>query len=239
MNPEVSDETLHAFVDNELEHAERESLLADIQADPELARRVGTVRHLRDLVKLAYAEPPMPQRATRRAPGVSAWQAAVASLVLGAGLVGGWSLRGMETAPGASATRVAALHPVSLAQAPDPNRIMLHLDSGAPERMRAALDQAERLLDAAEKEGRAMELEVIANSHGLTLLRSDRSPYAERVVRMQQRHANLYWVACGQSVARFTQEGQKVELLPAVRKAPTAIGEIVHRLQQGWTYIRV
>jgi intracellular sulfur oxidation DsrE/DsrF family protein len=56
---------------------------------------------------------------------------------------------------------------------------------------------------------------------------------------MQQRHANLHWVACGQSLARFTSEGQKVELLPATRTAPTAIGEIVTRLQEGWTYVRV
>jgi hypothetical protein len=35
--------------------------------------------------------------------------------------------------------------PVSLAREADPNRIMLHLDSAAPERMQAALDQAERL----------------------------------------------------------------------------------------------
>jgi hypothetical protein len=30
-----------------------------------------------------------------------------------------------------------------------------------------------------------------------------------------------------------------VELLPTARAAPTAIGEIVTRLQQGWTYVRV
>jgi intracellular sulfur oxidation DsrE/DsrF family protein len=59
------------------------------------------------------------------------------------------------------------------------------------------------------------------------------------MARMQQRHANLHWVACGQSLARFTSEGQKVELLPATRTAPTAIGEIVTRLQEGWTYVRV
>jgi intracellular sulfur oxidation DsrE/DsrF family protein len=71
------------------------------------------------------------------------------------------------------------------------------------------------------------------------LMRAGVSPHADRIARMTQRHANLQWVACSQTIARFTGEGQKVELLPIARAAPTAVGEIVTRLQQGWTYVRV
>ena len=39
--------------------------------------------------------------------------------------------------------------------------------------------------------------------------------------------------------AQNTTGVQAVELLPAIRMAPTAIGEIISRLQQGWTYVRV
>jgi hypothetical protein len=59
------------------------------------------------------------------------------------------------------------------------------------------------------------------------------------MARMKQRYANLNWIACGQSIARFVSDGEKVVLLPATQTAPTAIGEIVTRLQQGWTYVRV
>ena len=128
---------------------------------------------------------------------------------------------------------------VSLAREADPHRVMLHLDSAAPERMEAALDRAEQLLDEAEREGRAMQLEIVANSHGINLMRAGVSPHAARMAQMTQRHANLHWVACSQTIARFTGEGQHVELLPTARAAPTAIGEIVTRLQQGWTYVRV
>ena len=65
-----------------------------------------------------------------------------------------------------------AYQAVSLAREADPNRVMLHLDSAAPAKMQAVLDQAERLLDEAEQQGRAMQLEVIANSRGLNLLRA-------------------------------------------------------------------
>ena len=242
MNPSVSDETLHAFVDGELDVEDREVLTARMQTDTELARRVCAVRMLRDMVKLAYAEPPaaatqhtvrLRERIVRRC--------ALGCVVLFAGLIVGWMLRGMENPVMATLAPVlhdTALQPVSLAREPDPNRILLHLDSSKPERMRGALDQADRLLTEADRKGRPMQLEIVANSYGLDLLRAG-NPYAERIERIGRRHANVQWVACSQTIARLNSQGQTVTLLPAARTAPTAIGEIVTRLQQGWTYIRV
>jgi intracellular sulfur oxidation DsrE/DsrF family protein len=138
----------------------------------------------------------------------------------------------------APAAHDAAFQPVSLAREPDPTRILLHLDSGKPERMEAALDHADRLLVEAERQGRRMQLEIVANSYGLDLLRAG-NPYADRIERMRQRHANVQWVACNQTIARLNSLGAAITLLPAARIAPSAIGEIVTRLQQGWTYVRV
>ena len=58
MNPVVSDETLHAFVDGELDVAESETLIARMRDDKELAQRVCALRSLQSMVRLAYAEPP-------------------------------------------------------------------------------------------------------------------------------------------------------------------------------------
>lgn len=244
MNPDVSDETLHALVDGELDVSESELLIARMREDTQLAQRVCALRSLQSMVRLAYAEPPAPtDRASRAAPRRQfTRRCAVGCLVLLAGLSAGWALRGLESqavATAAPAPVSAGYQAVSLMPAADPNRVLLHLDSAAPEKMQAVLDQAERLLDEAERQGRMMQLEIIANSRGVDLLRAGVSPYAARMAHMKRRHANLNWVACGQSLARFASEGQKVELLPTTRTAPTAIGEIVSRLQQGWTYIRV
>jgi intracellular sulfur oxidation DsrE/DsrF family protein len=243
MTTVVSDETLHAFVDGELDVAESETLIARIRDDKELAQRVCALRTLQSMVRLAYAEPPVAAgRELRPAPRRQFMQrCAYGCLVLVAGLSGGWALRGLE--PQAVAAVPVAVQSgfqaVSLTQAADPNRVMLHLDSAAPDKMLAVLDQAEHLLDEAERQGRAMQLEIIANSRGIDLLRAGVSPHAARMARMTQRHANLNWVACSQSIARFAGEGEKVILLPATQTAPTAIGEIITRLQQGWTYVRV
>lgn len=243
MNPVVSDEILHAFVDGELDVDDSEKLIARMREDAELTQRVCTLRSLQNMVRLAYAEPPV--SVGRTPPAVPRRQlmqrCAYGCLILVAGLSGGWALRSLEfqAVAGVPAPVIGGFQAVSLTREADPNRVMLHLDSAAPERMQAALDQAERLLDEAEREGRAMQVEIVANSQGINLMRAGVSPHAARMARMTRRHANLQWVACSQTIARFTGEGQKVELLPAARTAPTAIGEIVTRLQQGWTYVRV
>jgi intracellular sulfur oxidation DsrE/DsrF family protein len=243
MKAVVSDETLHAFIDGELDVAESQAFIARMRQDRELAQRVCTLRNLQSMVRLAYAEPPVAvARSQRAAPRRQFMKrSALAGLLLFVGLSGGWALRGLEPQAMASlpAVPLEGYQPVSLTGAADPNRVLLHLDSDAPDKMRAVLDQAEQLLVTAERQGRAMQLEIIANSRGIDLLRAGVSPHAARMARMSQRHANLQWVACGQSIARFSKEGQKVELLPATQTAPTAIGEIVTRLQQGWTYVRV
>lgn len=244
MNTVVSDETLHAFVDGQLDVADSEALIARLRSDPPLAQRVCGLRGLQSMVRLAYAEPPQAAsalpRPSRSQPRLQ--RCAVGCLVLLAGLIAGWSLRGGVEAEALAQTPLTALdgyQPVSLAHQPDPNRIVLHLDSDDPTRMAAVLDRAEMLLDEADQQGRTIELEVVANSHGINLMRAGVSPHAARIARMTQRHANLHLVACSQTIARYTGQGQKVELLPVAQAAPTAIGEIVSRLQQGWTYVKV
>lgn len=241
MNQSVSDETLHAFVDGELDVAESEKLIAGMRENEALAQRVCNLRSLKSMVQLAYALPPHAGSA-KGGEGKPAFRRVVrrcayACLILMVGLGAGWSLRGLETsAPLASWERTNA---VTLAAQADPGKVLLHIDNSAPDKMLDVLDEAERYLNQAEAQGRAMQLEILANSRGLDLLRAGYSPHAERIAQMRQRHANLHFIACGQSVARFTAEGERVVLLPAAQTAPTAIGEIVTRLQEGWTYVRI
>jgi intracellular sulfur oxidation DsrE/DsrF family protein len=206
-----------------------------------LAQRVCKLRSLKSMVQLAYAVPPHaggPQAGEGRwAPHRMLQRCAYACLTLVVGLVAGWSLRGLEAA--APLTSWERANAVTLVTQADPGKVLLHIDNSAPDKMLDVLDKAETYLNQAEAQGRAMQLEILANSRGLDLLRAGSSPHAERIAKMRQRHANLQFIACGQSVARFAAEGERVVLLPAAQTAPTAIGEIVTRLQQGWTYVRI
>lgn len=240
MNPVVSDETLNAFIDGELDAAESERLIAQMRDDPALSQRVNELRTLQSMLAVAYAAPPRSAGTGAVAPRRKRLQRyALAAAVLVAGFGTGWVLRGVETPGQSTVLPGAAITLARLTAEADPGKVLLHIDSAAPGRMQAVLDQAERLLDEAERQGRTMQIEVVANSRGLDLLRAGVSPHAGRIAELRARHAGLQFVACGQTLARFRSEGQQVELLPAIRTAPTAISEIVTRLQQGWTYVRV
>jgi hypothetical protein len=94
--------------------------------------------------------------------------------------------------------------------------------------------RADRLLAQRGASGR---VEIVANSFGLNLLRADVTLLAGREA-MARQHANLSFVACGQTVARLKQEGVKVDLLPVVHTATSAINEITTRMGQGWVYVK-
>lgn len=242
MDDPISDETLNALVDGELEAAEAERIHARMAQDEALAARVCALQGLKAMVRQAYPE--MAAETRRYAGGRRAWlsQALAASVLLLAGLGGGWWLAGsgLTSAPAAGyGSEVARLHPVQASAGPRVDRILLHLDSNQPEHYRRTLDQAEALIKLAREEQVSLRLEILVNSDGLDLVRADRSPHVERVLNMARAHDNLRFVACNNTIQRVRRAGQRVVLVPEVEVAPSAIGEIVDRLRDGWSYIKI
>jgi len=243
MQETLTPEYINAFVDGELAADERARVMARLESDPEFKMRACELRSLKDLVKGAYAEvPAAPARSDGKQTGGRFQpvlkQALAAGLLLALGLGGGWLARdrvGMEPGYAQLPGLPAGYQVVALAEKVDAGKVLLHLDSGDPKRISAVLDVAERLLAERGSSGR---VEIVANSFGLNLLRADVTPLAGRIEDMAQRHANLGFVACGQTVARLRREGVKVELLPVAHTATSAINEIMARMGQGWVYVK-
>jgi intracellular sulfur oxidation DsrE/DsrF family protein len=240
MKVPITDETVNAFVDQQLTPGEMEEVFEAVRQDAELAQRICAVRQLKSMVKHAYdgIEPSRPaQWSAAHSRGI---QALAAALLLGLGGLIGWSLHPSagNILPAALAQGGEVMHASLHGELKD-NRIILHLDSDKPERMAAVLDYADQILDNARKQGVDAKLEIVANSYGLNLLRAGYTPYLDRINALAKKHANLSFIACGQTVARFKREGQEVTLIKQARVAPSAIGEVVSKLKAGWTYIRV
>jgi len=237
MKMPITDETLNAFVDQQLTPGEMGEIFEAVKQDPELAQRSCELRQLKSMVKHAYdgIEPSQPVRVARS----RSVQALAAALLLGVGGLVGWSMHPVGSIiPPALAQNSELMHASLQGEAKD-NRIILHLDSDKPDRMAAVLDYADQILDNAKKQGVEARLEIVANSYGLNLLRSGYTPYLDRINALSKKHANLSFIACGQTVARFKREGQNVSLIQQAKVAPSAIGEVVSKLKEGWTYIRV
>ena len=225
---EFSDERLNAFVDNELGAQEREEILAAAAVDAELGQRLCALRASKELVSHAYGRVP----AVRHKPGrrVSLWSGALAaSIALVAGVLIGW--QGHRASAGGA-------EPLAWAGslfAPQPARVLIHLDSSQVDRMEEALDMTEAYL---AKAGRA-KVELVVNNSGLDLLREETTPHAARIAELARRHELLAFVACGHAIARYRNAGLDVTLVPEARVERTAVEHILDRVRQGWTYLKI
>jgi intracellular sulfur oxidation DsrE/DsrF family protein len=203
--------------------------------DGDLRGRVCQLWQVKEMLRGAYPEPEAPSAPPLRRP--SRWQrwghALAAAVVLCVGTVAGWFAHGDAGA----AAHVGGLQ--LYARQMDEGKVILHLSSAAPDRLKTALDEADELSRSNDRSGHPMQVEVLANGDGLSLMRSDVSPYAERIAALKRAHPNLKFIACNNAMEMLRLSGVEVMLLPEVSVAPSAIDEIMMRLQQGWAYVRV
>lgn len=224
MKTEISDAELNAFVDDELDSADRQRVLAAVAADGELAQRTCAMRLAKEQLRLAYAELPA---TSWRSPRPRPWRAFALTLMLVGAALAGWIARDQTTTTETLISRGDSAH------------VILHLAAWDAERARNALDDAEGLLRAARDSGRPIAVELVANRSGLDLLRSDVSPHAQRIAALRDAHPNFELIACGQTVERLRERGIEVRLLPGTRIAGSALDQIVSRMGQGWSYVRI
>jgi len=232
----VSREMQNAFVDGELDAAEWTAMLERIGTDVALRHEICELRTTKDMVRGAYGG--VAPRACRVAGpgGWRGWRGWGIAATLVACVGAGWLAHALVDAgrvPAGVPSGAVALRAV------EADRILVHVSSGQRESMQSALDEVEGLLRSARASGRTVEVEIVANSGGLDLLRSDASPYRLRVAALRGAYPNLTFFACNQAIERLRERGVMVELLPGVHVAPSALDQVVKRLHAGWIYIRV
>ncbi|MFV1997241.1 MAG: hypothetical protein ACC641_04435 [Acidiferrobacterales bacterium] len=241
----ISDELLNSLIDDQLDAEDREQIFAQIAKDPALNKRVCELRSCRELVQLAYRNvPPAPIRSKAlsathpRNPWISG---IAASVLVGVGVLIGTQLNITQTggevpiavSNDAAATRVAVS---SIAT----TKVLFHLNSGDPEVGREALDELEGVLNYYESTGEKAIIELITNGGGIDLLRSDTSPFADRVLAMQKRYPNLTFITCQNTIDRLKRErGITAKLLPGIVVIDSGVAQIMRRQQEGWAYIQV
>ncbi|HEC11847.1 MAG TPA: hypothetical protein ENI80_01100 [Acidiferrobacteraceae bacterium] len=236
-----SDEFLNAFIDNQLTPEEKSDAFVAISQDESLNRRVCELRKVRDLVQLACTAPPPPpiHGASERC---GLWSRigfrSIAASILGLGIAIGWVLH--TTTPHQIAPTG---HQVSALTSPLPAKgikVLLHLNSGDPERMNELLDEAESLLKFYKKTNQIARVEIITNGGGINLLRADTSPDPARIKRLYRDWNNLAFVACQNTIDRLEREQNiNLVLLPEAVVIDSAVAQIMRRQLQGWAYIQV
>lgn len=227
----ISEEMQSAFVDGELDRAEWSRVAAQAQQDDSLRADLCGLRTVKDLVQGAYA--PAPQQ-RRQATSGARWAAIAALCMICAGA--GWLARS-SWGPGSDDVEAALVSGATL-RSVSAERVLVHFSSPRREALATALEEIEDLLRAARRDGRRLRIEILANSGGLDLLRAGISPFPERVAMLRSAYPELTLVACNQTIERLREKGIEARLLPGVSVAPSALDQVVRRLQSGWAYVR-
>ncbi|MEK6771522.1 MAG: hypothetical protein AABY62_07785 [Pseudomonadota bacterium] len=239
-------ETLNAYLDGELDPAQSARLELRLRGDLALRRHLLELRRVRELVSTSL---PDEIPAAIRRQGLSrgarlALQAIAAGVLLVVGVV-----MGLNWHPAANDDLLALLpkdaqtiRPSHLDLRTPANevRAIFHVTSDDPEKVRSTLKHVEKLVRAYSGTQKRLHVELVANAEGLNLLRVGKSPAAEQVAYIQKQYGNVKFLACGKTIERVQAEkGVRVKLLPNVEVASSALDQIILRLRQGWTYIRV
>ena len=223
------DATLTAYIDGELDAARQNAVLAAMEHDKNLSERVCSLRRTKDWMRTGFGSATPPPRDLPRR-GIP-WR------LLRGGLAASIMLMAIGIGGGLLGYVYAERDTTTVADASDPNRVVLHIDDSDPEHFGLLLDYTENFLQ--ENRDKGVQVEVVANSSGLDLLRANHSPYERRVRELSEKYSNLQFIACMNAIRNLKRAGDDITLIDDVHTGETAVDHIVKRLQQGWTYKKV
>jgi intracellular sulfur oxidation DsrE/DsrF family protein len=239
---QYSDEHLNAFIDDQLDKAEKAEILDAVRHDAELSQRICKLQKLHNLVQLSYQSIEVPERHKTSGDLTSAtkfkWFIA-ASVFLAVGTIAGW-ISHQTIHPSNLSEFAQVSNNFGAENNPKHWKLMLHVSTAKPHRLNIVLDEAEALLEEYADSSNQLELEILANSDGLALVTNSGKDYNKRLQKLQQKYANLAVMVCGQTIKRIQRtQGKKPKLLPNTNVVSSAINQVVKRQQGGWSYIRI
>lgn len=246
---QISDEEVHAFVDDELTIEERQRVRSAVKQNPTLTQMICDIDQVQDWVREAYQSVPQPPKRLARVRVLAMLPTAVAAVaLLTVGALVGWFASTLSQ-PAVGAERgflsmqqpTAGTGPVtvsSLTATAQHRNVLLRLGSDSPEKFRETLRVAEEVLKNSSQDPR-FQLEVLANSDGLNFLRSGTTPYAQQIEALMAKYPNVHFLVCGTSLEKLKASGKKPNLLPHVMVTDSAVEQVAHRIRQGWTYLSI
>ena len=238
----ISEEQLHAFVDGQLDGSEQAHVLLALEASDELRAKVAGLRRLKDMVRLAYDDVPLPHARPIVVPRIGGYALAAAAgalitLAVGQLISWNWSSESLHD------SRVMTTGPTdaSLASfsAGDPEMVMFHISNADDQVAAELLDQVELVASQYRRWGRSLRIVVIANNEGLRLYQIGHKRNERRIEKLFARYDNITFAACGNTLDRLSRAGDPVQLLPQAIVVDSGVAEIARRQKQGWRYIRI
>ncbi len=252
MKDELRDlaETLNAYIDRELDAEAVTRLEKRLASDALQARHLRELERVRTLTRAAYPFYPENTRTRISRPPLYRRTAYALAAVLFVGIgIGIDRLLQMPASPVTQDELVAFLPPQAQVIRPahlevevptGDLRTVFHITSGDPRTIRSTLDHIDRLMRHYAESGKPLRVELVANADGLNALRLDKTPVRDQIANLRSSYPNIKFVACGTTIERIQRaQGKKVKLVPDAIVASSALDQILLRMRQGWTYVRI
>ncbi len=231
----IDEVMLDAFVDDQLDAANRQIIIQAMDTDENLRNRVYALRKTKDLMKLSFdgvtppkvnpeifVNPFRRQCMVRMAASIAAM-----AIALSAGFVGYKYGTNQNMAPE---------HNLAELTQQQGTRIIVHINESDPVQFETTLAYTEKFLKEHKNNGKA-QIEVVANAGGIDLLRED-YPLSDKVASMMEEYDNLTFIACTNAINRLRAQGFDPTMIKTVETEKAALNHIIDRLQHGWTYVR-
>ncbi|HEY9200642.1 MAG TPA: hypothetical protein VIQ81_03505 [Gammaproteobacteria bacterium] len=238
----LSNEMMNAYADGELQGAERAEFEALLQNDPDAQQALQDILAVKRQLAQAYRGAAVPAQTPSRTMNYRlAGYAALLLLAFSGGWLGSNQMHQSNAQPLADARSLSPTNEmlqVSNVQSAA-GKYILHIDSKDHLKFKTALDRAEALVAMYQAESHPYEIEVIANAGGLDMLREGETPYGDRIRQLSQRYPNIKFIACSNAIERLQEKGVKPNLIASVHQGETALDQVVKRMNQGWTYMKI
>ena len=244
MNKEpYSDEYLNAFIDGELDKAETGQLFDELRYNKHLDERITDLQKIREMIRYAYHEkvPAEINREKDQSIQKKTRMALVASVMMLFGTLLGWNLH-QQSHPSEGLIEIAEAMQFnnSAAAQQDEIRMMLHVTTDNQKKLETVLNETEKFLNESRQSNRKVKLDILTNGKGLKLLTANHSPFEQRIKALQQRYNNLTFMACQNAIKRMQKRtGKKLKMLPETVTVPSALGEVMKKQKEGWSYIKI
>ncbi len=230
-NKPISDELLNSFIDGQLTDEERHEILDLLEQDKALAVRVCEFQRVKQRVKLAYDQIPtshLSETVVQKFNYFPRIAAAVAIFCLGI-LLGTVGLNQIQQEQQSE----------SLTTNDATTKVLVHLTTSDSEIGLNTFTNLENMLQEYRERGQNIRVEVVANGHGINLLRQGTTPFAALIARLTEEYQNLSFAACKNTIDQIQiTSDEEIDLIPQAKLIDSGIVEVIQRQQQGWTYIR-
>ena len=229
-----SNEIISAYADGELQGGEKKEFEKTLHHDDELQQKLDDLYALKAQLQNAYKniEPPVKQQ---YASGNARYAMYAALLLLT--FSGGWFSG--ELLNNRTMAEIESFDPAMKVIAEQPGKYILHISVHDQDKFKQTLDQAEMLMASYKNKDKNIELEILANAGGLDLFREEATPYTHRVKQLSKDYSNIKFIACSNAIKNLREKGIEPKLINTVHQGSTAIDQVVKRVHQGWSYIKI